>query len=131
VIAVSKLIFWPMFSYLSPVWEMLFDLLFLWMIILVNPIDVLILLWYCSQLSICYFSPNSAVYSSSGVVCSGLPIFLKFPAPFRHLASGRILSLWTLQNADEFRWWKFPKQSQTLWQTADLLFIYLFLCFLE
>jgi hypothetical protein len=29
VIAVSKLIFWPMFSYLSPVWEMLFDLLFL------------------------------------------------------------------------------------------------------
>jgi len=78
IIAVSKLSFWSVFSYLSPAWEMRFDLLFLWMIILVNPLDILILLWCCSQLSRCYFSPSSAVYSCSGVVLTGLPIFLKF-----------------------------------------------------
>jgi len=61
MIAVSKLNFWSVFSYLSPTWEMLFNLL-----------------WYCSQLSKYYFNPSSAVYSSSSVVCSGLPIFLKF-----------------------------------------------------
>jgi len=78
MIAVSKLNFWSVFSYLSPTWEMLFNLLFLWMIILINPLDILILLWYCSQLSKCYFNLSSAVYSSSSVVCSGLPILLKF-----------------------------------------------------
>lgn len=78
IIAVSKLSFCPVFSYLSPAWEMLLDLLFLWMIILVNLLDILILLWYCSELSKCYFSPSNAGYYSSDVVCSGLPIFLKF-----------------------------------------------------
>jgi len=78
MIAVSKLSFWPVFSYLSPAWEMLFDLLSLWMIITVNLLDILILLWYNSQLSKCYLSASNAVYSSSGVVCSGVPIFLKF-----------------------------------------------------
>ena len=57
---------------------MQFDLLLLWMIILVNPLDILILLWRCSQLNRCYFSSSSAIYSSSGVVFSGLPIFIKF-----------------------------------------------------
>lgn len=51
--------------------------LVLWMIILVYPLDILIQLWYCSQLIKCYFSASSAVCSSSGAVCSGLPIFLK------------------------------------------------------
>ena len=54
-----------------------------WPVVLVNDyscksLNILLKLWCCSQLSRCHFSPSSAVYSSSGVVFSGLPIFLKF-----------------------------------------------------